>query len=109
MFSIIFFYIKNGVFSTFCQYFAFKTIGQIICLHRLRGPGGLMGYVVELPNNSYKPITNTVWARAQLYKLQKGALDTQPQVIQFTSCLPLVGGLLCVLRLLPPLKLVVII
>jgi hypothetical protein len=32
---------------------------------------------------------NTVWVRAQLCKLQKkGALDTQQQVIKFTSCLP---------------------
>jgi len=30
-----------------------------------------------------------------------GALDSQPQVIKFTSCLPMVGGSL---RLLPPLK-----
>jgi hypothetical protein len=33
----------------------------------------------------------------------------QPQVIQFTSCLPNVGGSLRVLRLLPPLKLVAMI
>jgi hypothetical protein len=32
---------------------------------------------------------------------KKGALDSQPQVIKFTSCLPMVGGSL---RLLPPLK-----
>jgi hypothetical protein len=38
-------------------------------------------------------------------KLQKGALDSQPQVIKFTSCLPMVDGSLRVLRLLPPLKL----
>ena len=25
-----------------------------------------------LPNNSYKPITNTTWVRARLCKLQKG-------------------------------------
>jgi hypothetical protein len=25
-----------------------------------------------LPNNSYKPVTNTAWVRAQLCKLQKG-------------------------------------
>ena len=30
-----------------------------------------MSQVVGLPNNSYKPITNTAWARARLYKLQK--------------------------------------
>jgi hypothetical protein len=30
-----------------------------------------MSKVVGLPNNSYKPITNTVWGRARLCKLQK--------------------------------------
>ena len=30
-----------------------------------------MGWVVGLPNNSYKPITNTAWVRARLCKLQK--------------------------------------
>jgi hypothetical protein len=34
---------------------------------------------------------------------KKGALDSQPQVIKFTICLPMVGGSLGVL---PPLKLV---
>ena len=33
-----------------------------------RGPGWLN----ELPNNSYKHITNTAWVRDQLCKLQKG-------------------------------------
>jgi hypothetical protein len=28
-------------------------------------------YIVGLPNNSYKPITNTAWVRARLYKIQK--------------------------------------
>jgi hypothetical protein len=37
-------------------------------------------------------ITNTTWVCARLCKLQKGALDVQPQVIKFTSCLPIVGG-----------------
>jgi hypothetical protein len=40
---------------------------------------------------------------------KKGGLDSQPQVIKFTSCLPMVGGSLRVLWLLPPLKLVVMI
>ena len=31
-----------------------------------------MSWVVELPNNSYKPITNTAWVRARLCKLHKG-------------------------------------
>ena len=37
---------------------------------------------------------------------KKGALDSQPQVIKFTKCLPRVGGSLWVFRLPPPLKLV---
>jgi hypothetical protein len=36
------------------------------------GQGGSMSYVVGLPNNSYKPITNTAWVRTQLCELQKG-------------------------------------
>jgi hypothetical protein len=41
----------------------------------LWGPGWLneLGNCqVGLPNNSYKPITNTAWVRSQLCKLQKG-------------------------------------
>jgi hypothetical protein len=37
---------------------------------------------------------------------KKDALDSQPQVIKLTSCLPMVGGSL---QLLPPLKLVAMI
>jgi hypothetical protein len=34
-----------------------------------------------------------VWVHAQLCKLQKkGALDSQLQVIKFTSCLPMFSG-----------------
>ena len=36
------------------------------------GSGGSMSKVVGLPNNSYKPITNTAWVRTRLCKLQKG-------------------------------------
>ena len=42
-------------------------------------------------------------------ELKKGALDLQPQVIKFTSCLPRVGGSLWVFWLPPPLKLVAMI
>jgi hypothetical protein len=31
-----------------------------------------MSLVAGLPNNSYKPITNTAWIRARLCKSQKG-------------------------------------
>ena len=34
--------------------------------------GGSMSEVIGLPNNSYKPITNTTWVRARLCNLQKG-------------------------------------
>ena len=37
-----------------------------------KDPGDSMSYVVGLPNNAYKPITNTAWVRARLCKLQKG-------------------------------------
>ena len=47
----------------------------------------------------------TLWVRWAI----KGTLDSQPQVIKFTSCLPRVGGSLRVLRLPLPLKLVAMI
>ena len=42
-----------------------------------------------------------VGSHPALYITKKGALDSQPQVIKFTSFLPMVGGSL---RLLPSLK-----
>jgi hypothetical protein len=33
-----------------------------------------MSWVVGLPNNSYKPITNTAWVRARICKLRKGCI-----------------------------------
>jgi hypothetical protein len=36
-----------------------------------KGSGGSMSLVVGLPNNSYKPITNTAWVRARFCELQK--------------------------------------
>ena len=50
-----------------------------------------------------------VMTKAHLAKAKTGARDSQPQVIKLTSCLPMVGGSLQVLRLLPPLKLVAMI
>jgi hypothetical protein len=41
-------------------------------LHNIICPyNGSMSYVVGLPNNSYKPMTNTAWVRARLCELQK--------------------------------------
>ena len=52
----------------------------------------------------------------QFYRYQQNeqspltfALDSQPQVIKCTSCLPMVGGSLWILRFPPPLKLVTMI
>ena len=52
------------------------VIGGFTHHHCLKGPGGSICYVVGLPHNSYKPITNTTWVLARLCKLQKGC--TQP-------------------------------
>ena len=57
-----------------------------------------MSYVVGLPSNSgFAP---------GCVNYKKDALDSQLQVIKFTSCLSMVGGSLQILRLSPPLKLV---
>ena len=34
-----------------------------------------MSWVVGLPNNAHKTITNTTWVRVRLYKLQKGCIQ----------------------------------
>ena len=73
------------------------------CFTVIMGSGGSMSNVVG-SINSYKPITNTAWVRPGFVNFRKGALDSQPQVIKFTSCLPMVGGSLWVLRLIPLLK-----
>jgi hypothetical protein len=63
-----------------------------------------MSYVVGLPSNSYKPIRRGFAHGFVNYK--KGALGSRLQVVKFTSYLPMIGGSLQVLPLLPPLKLV---
>jgi hypothetical protein len=45
------------------------------------------------------------WCIYGFVNYKKGALGSQPQVIKFISCLPMVGSSLQVLRLLPLLKL----
>jgi hypothetical protein len=57
----------------------------------------------ELGRWIFKPITNTACVPPDFVNYKKGALDSQPQVIKFTSCLPMVGDSLW---LPPPLKLV---
>ena len=58
-------------------------------------------------NTSLSPIRRGFAPSFVNYK--KGAINSQSQVIKFTSCLPRVGGSIRVLRLPPPLKLVAII
>jgi hypothetical protein len=43
----------------------------------MKGPDGAMSLIVGVPNNSYKPITNTAWVRARLCKLQKRVHSTR--------------------------------
>ena len=50
----------------------YVSVGVFPFIQLLKGPGGSMSQIVGLPNNSYKPITNTAWVRARLCKLQKG-------------------------------------
>ena len=66
-----------------------------------QSPGASMSLGVGFSNNSYKPISNTAWVCGRFVNYQP-----QPHVMKFTSCLPMVGDSLLVLRLLPPLKLV---
>ena len=65
--------------------------------------------VIGLPNNSYKHITIPCGFAPGFVNHKKGTLDSQQQVVKFFSCLPMVGGSLRVLRLLPLLKLVAMI
>ena len=49
-----------------------KNQNQSKSIYSNQGSGGSMSQVVGLPNNSYKPITNTAWVRSRVCKLQKG-------------------------------------
>jgi hypothetical protein len=44
-----------------------------------------MSLVVGLPNNSYKPITNTAWVRTRLCNLQKRVHSTRDKVVQLLA------------------------
>ena len=59
-----------------------------------------------LKQKKYKTDMCSCYKIARFVNYKKGALDSQPQVIKFISCLPMVGGSG---RLPPPLKLVVMI
>ena len=75
-------------------------------LSKIYGPGWLNELDLTT-HTSLSPICRVFAPGFVNYK--KGALDSQPQVIKFTSCFPMVGGSLRVLRLPAPLKLVAMI
>ena len=60
-------------------------------------------------NTQYYFVLSRTQEHYSQHSCYQGAFDSHPQVIKFTSCLPMVGGSLRVLRLLPPLKLVAMI
>jgi hypothetical protein len=68
-------------------------------------PGWLLDYLTT--HTSLSPIRRGFAPGFENYK--KGSIRLAAQVIKFTSCLPMVGDSLRVLRLLPPLKLVTMI
>jgi hypothetical protein len=105
----------NNIFvSWFFQHtfkeFNGKTIGsKKYKLKRNTGTSAIVISDKELTPELKKKIefiSKTILNREE--KLQK-RLHSQPLVIKFTSFLPMVGGSLWVLRLLPPLKLVTMI
>ena len=75
------------LFPSHCFYSQLKV--EVIPTYR--SPGGSMSQAVG-SNSSYKPIPNTAWVAPSFVNYKKGALDSQPQVIKFTSYLPRVGG-----------------
>ena len=91
--------------------FNFKNFVLKACIFFvLEGPGWLNelgSWIYLTTHTSLSPIRHGFTHGFVNYK--KGALDSQTQMIKFTSYLPMVGGSLRILRLLPPLKLVVMI
>ena len=97
------------IFDAYDWGFAFVYVLALSAKRHLHwGPGGSVSWVVGLPNNSYKPITNTVWVRARLCRLHKRC-TRRAAASDKAYQLPMVGGSLRVLRPLPSLKLVAMI
>jgi hypothetical protein len=63
------------LFIVYAMWLYFINFSLKVYVH-MGGPGGSGSYVVG-SNNSYKPITNTAWVRAQLCKLQKRVHSTR--------------------------------
>ena len=58
----------DGLRASDPMYKSIKMASMHSIHNTTKGPGGSMSQVIGLPNNLYKPITNTAWVRAQLCK-----------------------------------------
>ena len=86
-----------------------NSIILVLFIHVLRAL--VAQWVRQLDYLITHAIVSPMWRGSvtSIVNYKKGALDSQPQVIKLTSCVPMVGGSLCVLWLLPPLKLIAMI
>jgi hypothetical protein len=75
----------------------FKSVSTIVKLERARVAQCVRYLDYLTTHTSLSPMRRGLGPGFVYYR--KGALDSQPQVIKFTSCLPMVGGSLRVLRL----------
>ena len=85
----------------------FKSVSTIVKLERARVAQCVRYLDYLTTHTSLSPMRRGF--APVFVNCNKGALDSQPQVIKLTSCLPMVSGSLRVFRLLPPLKLVAMI
>ena len=122
------FLVDNCFLSCFVSFFLF-CLRLVSCVSIVSSVSGLTIFIVlSVFSNIYfenNVICNWIISQAHIQwgsggsirrgfapcfaNYKKGAVDTQPQLIKITSCLPMVGDALRVIRLLPPLKLVAMI
>ena len=65
-------YISVYIYIYICVYITCIMLSILYWGCNMASPGGSMSYVVRLPNNSYKPITNMAWVRTRLVNYKKG-------------------------------------
>ena len=70
-------YIINKQIAQKKSYVLYRLYGIFCFSFYYQGPGGSMSQVVELPHNSYRPITNALWVHARLCKLHKRVHSTR--------------------------------
>ena len=108
-FSSVFLFFKSNLGTVLTVWYILFFILFPLCRY-YSWQNGVAQWVRSLDltaHTSLSPIRREFTPSFVNYK--KSALDSKPQVIKFTSCLPRVGGSLRVLRLPPPLKLVAMI